>query len=116
MTELKYNGQYVFRTQRSAINPKSTKKEKEDKEVRNAEKQIINSLAAGLLEQAKDKKRQLAASQPDPPPRLLTEPTSSRKRIEEHYEKPGTIKTNVNGVQGLESYAPPPVLLAKEKN
>lgn len=112
MTELKYNGQYVFRTQRSAINPKSTKKEKEDKEVNNAEKQIINQLAAGILARAKDdeeRERQLAQLHPDPPPPCILAKTESQEEVERHYQKPGTIRTNVNG---MESYEPPPCILA----
>ncbi len=109
MTELKYNGQYVFRTQRSAINPKSTKKEKEDKKVNNAEKTIINQLAAGILARKRDEQRQLAAAQPDPPPAVILEPTEGQKEVERHYAKPGTITTNANGV---EAYDPPPCILA----
>ena len=68
--------------------------------------------AQAIRDRVAEEKRQLADAQPDPPPAVLLAPTPTRKLIEEHYEKPGTIKTNVNGVQGMESYAPPPCILS----
>lgn len=113
MTELRFNGEYVFRTQRNFINPES-KTKKEDK-VNNAEKQVMNALAEGILNRMQDEKWQVAALQPAEPPPVLLAKTQSQKAVDEWYEKPGTIKTNVNGVRGLESFAPPPVLLADPK-
>ncbi len=106
---LKFNGQHVFRTgQRLTLETKPQTK-KEDSEVRNAEKIIINELARGIISRAKEEERQLAASQPDPPPLLLLEKTQSQREVERHYQKPGMITTNANGV---EAYAPPPCILA----
>ena len=64
------------------------------------------------IERMNQEKRERLSAQPDPPPAVLLAPTPTRKCIEEHYQKPGTIKTNVNGVQGMESYEPPPVILS----
>jgi len=107
--KLKHDGQYVFRTQRSAINPESTQKEKEDKKVRNAEKTIINELAAEILAWARDEERQLAASQPDPPPPCILAKTQTQTEVAKHYES-----NTIHSAPGLESYAPPPVILVKE--
>ena len=113
MTELKYNGERVFRVgQKLTLQIKP--KQKEENEVHNAEKQIINELAASILARAKDEERQLAASQPGSPPPVILAKTQSQEEVERHYQQPETIKTNVNGVKGLESYAPPPCLLARE--
>ncbi len=106
---LKYGGQHVFRTQRSAINPESTQKEKEDKKVRNAEKTIINELAAGILAWARDEERQLAASQPDPPPSCILAKTETQTEVAKHYES-----NTVHSASSREAYEPPPVILVKE--
>ena len=63
----------------------------------------------------KDNQKQLAEEQPGSPPPVILAKTETQKRIEAWYEKPGTIKTNVNGVQGMESYAPPPCILSDPK-
>jgi len=116
--ELKFNGQYVFRTgQRLFLGtkPKTKPKQEEDSKVRNAEIEIINTLAKGILardKEAEEEERQLAQLHPDPPPPVLLAKTGTEKEVEEHYAKPETIRTNVNGIRGLESYAPPPILLA----
>lgn len=71
--------------------------------------------AKDTIARLRDQDKSWAAEQPAPAPAVLLAKTETRKRVEDWYEKPGTIKTNVNGVQGMESYAPPPVLLAKPK-
>lgn len=70
--------------------------------------QEVNDWAARM----RDNQKQLAEEQPDSPPAVLLAKTETKKRVEDWYEKPGTIKTNVNGVKGLESFQPPPILLA----
>jgi len=113
---LKFNG-HVFRTQRFVINPKKselTQQKKEDT-VNKEETQIMNTLAKGILardKEAQDRVNQLAALQPGPAPACILEPTQAQKELDEHYEKSTTITTNVSGIKGLESFTPPPVLLA----
>jgi len=114
---LKYQGQHVMRVgQKFAHEFKTTtKQQKEDKEVNANAAKLINTLAAGILARAKDdEKRQLAATQshPDPPPACILAKTPAQEEVERHYQKPDTIRTNVNNIRGLESYEPPPVLLA----
>lgn len=120
--ELKFNGQYVFRTGQRLVlgtKPKTKQQQKEDNTMNaNASIPLINTLARGINAIAKwdeDQLKQLAALQPDPPPACILAPTESQKEIDDWYAKQGTIKTNVNGVQGMESYAPPPLLLADPK-
>lgn len=109
---LKFNGQHVFRTgQRLVLETKPTKP-KED-EMGNAEKEIINALAEGILSRKRDEERQLAAAQPGSPPPVILAKTETQERIDAHYAKPESI--TVNRHTGRESYAPPPVLLAKEE-
>ncbi len=104
---LKFNGRRVFRTgQRLTLQTKP--KQKEDT-MRNAEKTIINELAAGILAWARDEERQLAASQPDPPPSCILAKTETQTEVAKHYES-----NTVHFAPGLESYAPPPVILVKE--
>ena len=114
--QLKYGGRHVFRTgQRLILGTKPKTKTKKEDTMNNAAIDIMNQLAKGILardKEAEDQERQLAQLHPDPPPACLLAPTETAKLVEEHYQKPGTIKTNVNGVKGMESYAPPPILLA----
>jgi len=77
--------------------------------MRNAEKTIINVLAAGILAWARDEERQLAASQPDPPPPCILAKTETQTEVAKHY------KTNtIHSASGVEAYEPPPVILVKE--
>ncbi len=109
MTELKFNGEYVMRVGQRLTLQTKPKTKKEDKEVNNAEKTIINQLAAGLLARAKDEKRQLAASQPDPPPPCILAKTETQTEVAKHYES-----NTVYSASGREAYEPPPVILVKE--
>ena len=114
--QLKFNGKSVMRVgQRLVLQTNPNKPKQKEEQVNNAAKQIINELAKGILARAKEdehQERQLAQLQPGSPPPVLLAKTETQKRVEDWYEKPGTIKTNVNGVKGMESYTPPPVLLA----
>ena len=112
---LKYGGQHVFRTGQRLVlgtKPKTKPKQKEDSAVNDAAKTIINTLAEGILNRMQDEKQRLAASQPDPPPPVILEPTEVQKEVRAHYED--KINT-VHSASGREAYLPPPVLLAPMK-
>jgi len=117
---LKYHGRRVFRVGQcitQQFKTTTTKQKKEDAMNANAVN-LINILAKEICARAKDdEERQLAAtkSHPDPPPACILEPTEVQKEVERHYRKPETIRTNVNGVEGLESYEPPPILFAERE-
>ena len=120
MPRLKYQGKHVFRTQRFVINPKKselTQQQKEEPMNENAVS-LINTLAKGINAMAKvdeDQTRQLAQLQPDPPPACLLAPTESQKRVDDWYARSETVKTNAGGIQGMESYEPPPILFAERE-
>ena len=116
--KLRFNGQHVFRVgQRLILGTKpKTKNEKEDNKVNANAVKLINTLARGINARAKedeDQERQLAQLHPDPPPACILAPTKTQQEVDAWYSKPETIKTNVNGIRGLESYQPPLVLLAE---
>ncbi len=118
MPQLKYQGQHVFRTQRFVINPKKSELIQQSKEEpMNANAvSLINTLAADINRRAKeeeDQLKQLAELHPAEPPPVLLAKTGTHKEVDDWYARSETIKTNVNGIRGLESYQPPPVLLAE---
>jgi len=109
--KLKHNGEHVFRTQRITQNFEPIKpQQKEDNDVNNAATKVINRLAAGILARAKDESG--IRVQVAPPPACILARTKAREMIDAHYAQPGTVKTNVNDIKGMESYEPPPCILA----
>lgn len=110
MTTLKFNGERVFRIGQKIAHKYQPNKQKEDKEVTNAEKEVMNRLARGITARAKDEAG--IRVQVGPPPPVILARTEAQKRVAEHYEKPETIRTNVNDIKGMESYEPPPCILA----
>ena len=112
MTELKHNGKHVFRVgQTLTLKTKPTTK-KEEQEVTNAEKTIMNELAKAAVARRESVGRVQIGEQVGSPPPVILARTTAKERIEEHYSQPGTVRTNANGVKGMESYAPPPCILA----
>ena len=119
--ELKFNGKSVFRTGQRLVletKPKTQQQEKEENEVNQSAVKLINRLAQGICARAKEDEhveRQLAASQPDPPPPVLLEKTEAQREVDDWYSKSGTIKKNAGGIRGMESYEPPPILFAERE-
>ncbi len=126
--KLKHDGQHVFRTgQRIAQHFKPTEKEKEDKVIAK-EKKRLKEFAQSAIERFNDQKREeRLRGRPDPPPLVTLEErlrggsnlppllfpakTETQKMVSDWYSKPDTIRENVGGVPGMESFEPPPVLL-----
>ena len=123
---LKYQGR-VFRTgQKIAHQFKTTEKEKED-EMNAREKKELSEFAKAAIELFNDQKKERLSAQPNPPPLVILEErlrggsnlppllfpaqTETQKMVSDWYSKPDTIRENVGGVQGMESFEPPPVLL-----
>ena len=106
MTELKHNGEHVFRVgQTLTLGETKPTTTKEEEEVNEAATKVMNALAKGILARAKDESG--IRVQVAPPPPLLLKKTKTQQEIEEFY------KTNSRtGESGLTMFEAPPVILA----